>query len=753
MSREARRWRIGGQVQGVGFRPFVFRTAQTLGLDGWVQNRTGEVVIEASAPAPALDRFADQLLRAHPPLARPRIVETTTIETDFDAGFTIRPSNASGTPQIHLPPDFFTCDDCLEELHDPSARRYRYPFINCTQCGPRYTLIRGLPYDRPETAMAEFTLCPACRAEYEDPADRRFHAQPLACADCGPKLTWRQGRNEVADNEPALAACVQALRAGAIVAAKGVGGYHLLCDARNQEAVARLRARKHRPDKPLAVLFPWAGEDGLDALRLHAVPDTVEAATLAAPERPIVLVRLKRDHGLAPAIAPGLNEVGAMLPYSPLHHLLSADFDGPLVATSANLSGEPVLIEAGEIEQRLASIADGYLHHDRPILRPADDSVSRVIAGKPRRLRIGRGQAPLELDLPRAMSRPTLAVGGHMKNTVALAWDDRVVVSPHIGELDSPRSQAVFAQVIDDLCRLYRVTPARIVHDAHPGYASTRWALEHAQGHRLQTLAVFHHHAHAAIPAGEHLGDMPWLVFTWDGTGYGENGAIWGGETLLGSPGHWRRVASLRPFRLPGGDKAGREPWRSAAALSWELDQHWRPADLDVELAHEAWQRGLNTPTSSAAGRLFDACATLAGLPAATSFEAQAPMLWETLAGQATVENVAPLPLYEDDGLVMVDWARLVEPAAAKATTAAQQSAYMHATLAVTLVALAQRLREAHGEFRVGLSGGVFINRVLTESLMAQLAAAGFDVQLPHTVPYNDAGLSYGQIIEALYTP
>ena len=753
MSREARRFRIGGQVQGVGFRPFVYREATRLGLDGWVQNQTGEVLIEANGHPADLERFAHAILAKHPPLARPRLIESTPIDAVPAAGFSIKPSDADGAARIHVPPDYFTCDDCLEELSDPTARRYRYPFINCTQCGPRYTLIASLPYDRPSTAMAGFALCPACRAEYEDPADRRFHAQPLACPDCGPRLSWRAGEQCVEDTEGALAACVALLRAGGIVAAKGVGGYHLLCDATNESAVTALRARKHRPHKPLAVLFPWSGSDGLDVLGRHATPGAGEQTALTGPDRPIVLVPLASGHGLANGIAPGLTEIGAMLPYSPLHHLLSRDFGAPLVATSANLSGEPVLTDPDDVERRLGDVADGFLHHDRPILRPADDSVSRVIMGTSRRLRIGRGQAPLELDLPRPVPCPTLAVGGHMKNTIALAWEDRVVVSPHIGELDSPRSQAVFAQVIDDLCRLYRVTPQRIVHDAHPGYASTRWAVERARSQDLSAQPVFHHRAHASIVAGEYPGETPWLVFAWDGTGYGEDDSIWGGEALLGTPGYWRRVGSFRPFRLPGGDKAGREPWRSAAALAWELGIDWQPDDIDISLAREAWERGINTPTSSAVGRLFDACAALAGLPVVTSFEAQAPMLWEAAGEHVDSDRAAALPMRKEDGLLVVDWSPLVALALDPARPIDRRSSEMHSILAETLVEQARRLREQYGPFRVGLSGGVFLNRVLTEGAMRGLSAAGFEVHLPETVPYNDAGLSYGQIIESLYIP
>lgn len=752
MSPETRRLRIGGQVQGVGFRPFVYRQALSLGIRGWVQNRTGEVLIEASGTPEILDAFLHRLLHEAPPLARPRLIEQVVSDRTPAPDFRILDSDAAAPPRVHVPPDFFTCEACLRELADPGDRRHRYPFINCTQCGPRYTLIRALPYDRANTAMAGFPLCEACAAEYRFPSDRRFHAEPLACPACGPALSFKDADGAIDGNEVALAACVTALKAGRIVAVKGVGGYHLLCDASDPVAVARLRERKHRPHKPLAVLFPWSGHDGLDTLRVHAAPTDEEARLLISAERPIVLVRLKANHGLAEGIAPGLDEVGALLPYSPLHHLISQDFAAPLVATSANRSGEPVFIEEAEVEAALATVADCFLHHDRPILRPADDSLMRVIAGRGRRLRIGRGQAPLELDLPGRVERPTLAVGGHVKNTIALAWEDRVVISPHIGELDSPRSLEVFAQVIEDLCDLYRVRPERVVHDAHPGYGSTRWAKAHAQRQGLELRPVFHHHAHAAMLAGAYPQVVRWLVFTWDGTGYGEDGTIWGGEALLGVPGQWRRVASLRPFRLPGGEKAGREPWRSAAALAWVTGLEWRPDGLDVSLARQAWAQQVNAPVSSAVGRVFDACAALAGVMQQTSYEAQAPMGWEALCREApSLSEVPSLPHAQDAmGVLRMDWSPLVALMLDGQRSMAERSRLMHDALAESLVTQATRLREVHGEFTVGLSGGVFLNRQLVERAVQRLESRGFTVHLPEAVPYNDAGLSYGQIIESV---
>ena len=746
---EARRWLISGQVQGVGFRPFVYRQAHAFGLKGWVRNQAGQVVVHGEGAPAVLDGFAQALIPAAPPLAKPRIegVEASPVAAYHE--FSILASETGETAHSHVPPDYFTCDDCLAELGDPKARRYRYPFINCTQCGPRYTIIRRLPYDRPYTSLADFPLCPSCQAEYTDPLDRRFHAQPLACPECGPQLTFIDEHNTLNGNELALRQTLAALRQGKILAVKGIGGYHLICDARNELSVARLRARKQRPAKPLAVLFPWQGRDGLAAVRAEAQPDSVQAAALTDPERPIVLVPLRPEASLAPSIAPGLAEVGAILPYSPLHELLSQDFGGPLVATSANLSGEPVLTHADDVAARLAPVTDAALHHNRPILHPADDTVRRVIAGRARPIRLGRGSAPLELRLPGRLARPLLAVGGHMKNTVALAWDDRAVISPHIGDLDSPRSLAVFDEAVSHLCELYQVRPAGIVHDAHPQYASTRRARIWAEQWGIDRQAVWHHHAHAAALAGEYPEQTdPWLVFTWDGTGLGSDGSIWGGETLLGRPGQWQRVASLRPFHLPGGDKAGREPWRAAAALTWALGMDWQPPGIAaVELARQAWQRGLNSPQSSAAGRLFDVAAALLGLCQQASFEGQGPMWLETLAGAIQTAGKS-LPIDRQGDCLSLDWAPLIALLTAETLPASERAAGFHDCLAASMVALAEELKAQHGPVAVGLTGGVFQNRRLCETARIRLQAAGFAVYLHSQVPSNDGGLCFGQCVE-----
>lgn len=741
----ARLFQLSGHVQGVGYRPFVFRLAHELGVKGWVRNITGAVSVHAEAPAAVLDAFARGLVARAPAIARPVLADARAVAPGNHADFRILDSEA-GTPDIHVPPDFFVCADCLRESRDPADRRFRYPFINCTQCGPRYTLITALPYDRPNTTMAGFPMCPDCRREYEDPANRRFHAEPVACPTCGPHLTFAESTGTVpaiVGDEAALAAAVAALRAGRVLAVKGIGGYHLMCAAGDEAAVAALRARKPRPAKPLAVMFP-----DLAALRAEALTTPELEALLTSPARPIVLLeRRSGTDGLCAGIAPGLAEIGCLLPYSPLHALLLADFGAPLVATSGNPSGEPVLTDNVEARARLAHVADAFLEHDRPIARPADDPVFRPIAGRARPLRLGRGMAPLELELPARLAAPVLALGGHMKNALCLAWDGRAVLSPHIGELDNENSLATLARVAEDLQRLYQVRAGRLLLDAHPGYGYRTWA--RASG--LPGQAVRHHHAHASALAWEFPAVVDWIVFTWDGVGLGEDQQLWGGEAFVGRPGAWRRAASLRPFRLPGGDKAGREPWRSAAALSWELGE---PAPFAPGLLHEAWRKGLNCPTSSAAGRLFDAAAALAGICRQASFEGEGPMRLEALARQWHGAPAAPaLPLVMDaDGLLRADWAPLVGMLTDAGQPAAARAAAFHASLAETLVAQARALSAATGIADVGLTGGVFQNRLLAELALAGLARAGLRGHLPAVAPVNDAGLALGQVIEFLAT-
>ena len=731
-----------GHVQGVGFRPFVYRLATEYGLTGHVCNRQGEVEIVVCGRHDVIRRFRADLIRRAPPLSKPRIAKISPVDTVRYKSFDIVASSGDAESHVFVPPDYFMCDDCRDELADPANRRYGYPFINCTQCGPRYTLIESLPYDRPNTSMSGFELCDDCEAEYQSPSDRRFHAEPVACPACGPSLTFKpRVPAETIEEADALDATLARLRRGDIVAVKGIGGYHLMCDAQNAAAVGALRRRKQRPAKPFAVMFPLGGADGLKRVREYARVSSAEGQLLAGPARPIVLLRRRDDANLAAGIAPGLCEIGTFLPYSPLHQLLLQAFDGPLVATSGNVSGEPVLTDNAEAERRLAPIADAFLHHDRPIVRPADDPVYRTIAGRARPFRIGRGCAPLELEIPGRQRAPLLAVGGHMKGAIALAWDHRVVVSPHIGEMDSPRSLAVLEHVADELQSLYGVKAERIVCDAHSGYTTHRWARR--QGLPVET--VWHHEAHASALAAESGIPTNWLVFAWDGVGLGHDGTLWGGEALVGGAGEWQRVASFRPFRLPGGERAGREPWRSAAALHWEAGLDWSPRQDADGLSRAAWKQQINCPLTSSAGRLFDAAAALVLGKDTVSFEAEGPMQLESLCTDDHHEPVYLSLSHDEDGTWLTNWEPILAMLRNDSLSVADRAGIFHASMAQVILQQARRVREKFAVNHVGLTGGVFQNRVLTEQAVTKLEEHGFRVFLPEALPCNDAGLCYGQ--------
>jgi len=740
----ARRWILGGRVQGVGYRPFVYRVAHRCGVQGWVRNCAGEVEILAQGTPEVLQHFGHALMTEAPPLARPRILSESTVAPELTGDFQIHGSEATRPGKIHLPPDNFACDDCIAELNNPRDRRFRHPFINCTQCGPRYTMIERLPYDRANTSMARFQMCPLCSAEYADPGDRRFHSEPIACPQCGPRLEFHVSDEETQIDADALHAAVADLRSGKIVAVKGIGGYHLLCDAASSLAVATLRLRKRRPDKPLAVMFPF--QPGLAALRRAAVLDPTHEAMLRDPIRPVVLIPKNFAYNLAPEIAPSSREIGAMLPYSPLHHLLLEDFGAPLVATSGNVSGEPVMTDNAMAEACLAAVADAFLHHDRPIVRPADDPVYRVIAEKPRPLRLGRGNAPFEIELPFSLARPLLALGGQLKNTVALGWGSRAVVSPHLGDMGTPRGLALLQQVAADLQSLYAVSAEAVVCDAHPGYATTQLARQLG----LPVTRIFHHEAHASALVGEcdQVQHDDWLVFTWDGAGFGRDGTIWGGEALLGRPGHWRRAATLRPFSLLGGDRAASDPWRNALALCWETGTEWRSCEQEIEVLRHAWTRNINCPRTSSIGRLFDGAAALLGLVSRASYEGHAPSQIEAI-GTDEAEPIS-LPLSRrPDGVWESDWGPLLPCLQDARQSAASRASIFHSTLAELLLAQARALRAECGVFHLGLTGGVFQNRVLCERVLFGAQLEGFTVHIAERLPCNDAGLSFGQIVEA----
>jgi hydrogenase maturation protein HypF len=715
-SRERLRVALYGAVQGVGFRPFVYRLATELGLAGTVLNSSAGLVVEVEGARDALEQFERRLMEERPAASLVLAKETSRLAPAGFTRFEILASGGEAEKTASVLPDLATCPKCLAELFDNDNRRYAYPFTNCTECGPRYSIILDIPYDRPRTTMRTFTLCPACRREYTNPADRRFHAQPNACPECGPRLSME------------IAEAADAIGRGCILALKGIGGFQLLVDARNEAAVARLRRAKHREEKPFALMMP-----SIEEVRRYCEVSEEEEAVMRSAAAPIVLLRPKPGGDLAPNVAHNSPYLGVMLPYSPLHHLLMREWPHPVVATSGNRSDEPIAIENDEARRRLAGIADVFLMHDRPIARPVDDSVVRVARGRENVMRRARGYAPLPVRVGRALT-PVLAVGGHLKNTVAIAVGRNIFVSQHVGDLETLEARQAFENAIEDLCRLYRFRPEMVICDLHPDYFSSRWAA--ASG--LPVRRVQHHQAHAAACAAENGVAEPYLGVAWDGTGYGLDGTIWGGEFFLVEGGRMERVAHLRPFRLPGAEAAIREGWRSAASLLWELGGAAAIADRPV--IAKMLERGVNAPVTTSVGRLFDAVSALAGVAQESRFEAQAAMLLERAIDGFVTDEAYPL----SGG----DWRPLIEAVLAdkRAGAAAGSIAARFHNALVNWIA---EVAEGSGVKRVAMSGGVFQNGYLAERAAAALEARGFSVYTHQRVPANDGGIALGQAVLA----
>jgi hydrogenase maturation protein HypF len=784
--------RVTGVVQGVGFRPFVHRLAHELGLDGHVGNDAGGVFIEVEGPDTGVDTFLDRILSDAPPLARVAGV-TVTARTPAGGqgrgtGFRIVASPAGGQVATLVPPDVAICGDCRRELFDPTDRRHRHPFTTCTNCGPRFTITRALPYDRPMTTMAGFPMCPACEAEYHDPSDRRFHAQPIACPDCGPTLRFEPVPGPVSDADPevsrgteeALRGAHRTLAAGGTIAVKSIGGFHLACDATSSTAVARLRARKQRPDRPLAVMVA-------DVQAAHDIVDLgdAELAALTSPQRPVVLARRRTatDHlgvpatGPAPVrppivaaeVAPGNPWLGVMLPSSPLHELLLAAGPAPatsvppvLVMTSGNIAGEPICYDDADAHRRLGPLVDGFLTHDRPIHVPCDDGVVRVMDGEVVPIRRSRGDAPLPLVLP-ADAPPTLAVGAELKNTVGVAAGQQAWLSQHIGDLGALETLQAFERATEQLTAFFQIRPSYVAVDPHPGYATHAWARRH---HRDRLVAVQHHHAHAAALLAEHElpPEQPVLVAAFDGTGYGEDGTVWGGELLLSDQSASTRVAHLRTVPLPGGDSAVTNPGRMALAHLWAAGLAWEEqlpcvaalTDPERRLLQHQLERDLGCVPTSSAGRLFDAVSALLGVRQTISYEGQAAIELEWLADAFTMAGHSDddAPRYRlatrhdgdgwqlDPGPVL---AALVDDLLAGADRRALAAGF-HLAVAQAVVDVADRVAADGGPRTVGLTGGVFQNAWLTARTRGGLTTAGYDVLTHRRVPPNDGGLAYGQL-------
>jgi hydrogenase maturation protein HypF len=756
---ERRTIAIRGIVQGVGFRPFVYTLASRLALAGFVRNQPDGLLIEVEGEPDRLDLFEATLRDSPPPQARIDELSSGGLRSRGDSGFCIEVSGEAGPVRVAIPPDLATCDDCLRELFDPADRRYRYPFMTCTQCGPRLTIATGAPYDRERTTMAGFHLCGACRAEYENPADRRFHAQPIACPACGPQLALRDGTGRPVRSGDPIAAVARALAAGRIAAIKGLGGYHLACDAASHAAVEALRHRKHRDEKPFAVMLA-------DAAAAAAVceMDDVERALLTSPRRPIVLLRRRAgsEAAIAASVAPGNPWLGVMLPYAPVHYLLMRDVQGcALVMTSGNRSDEPIAYEDDDAVRRLAGIADLFLVHDRPIHVRCDDSVARVVAGAELLVRRSRGYAPEPIRLPFECPRPILAVGGQLKATFAFARGRQAFVSHHLGDLDEYSAYAAFVRDVELYRELFAfgADPLVVAHDTHPDYASTQYAAGLAG---VSLAPVQHHHAHVASAMTEHGLAGPVIGIASDSTRYGDDGAIWGGDILVADRRTARRAAHLRYVRLPGGDRAIREPWRMALAhlLDAGEDADGLPPALQVAAGTRATvtamiERGLNAPLTSSAGRLFDAVASLAGVRQVVSFEAQAALELEWLAAASPEYGAYPFDI-EAGAPMAIDTRPLVR-AVARDVRAGLATPVIgrrfHRTLVDVLAEVCRRIQAVDGLDQVVLTGGVFFNALLADGAAARLAREGFRVYCHRLVPPGDGGLSLGQLAVAAARP
>jgi len=740
------RARVDGTVQGVGYRPFVYRLADELGIAGWVLNDERGVLVEAEGSPDAVDAFVARLSSDAPPLAEVRGVRAEAVAVVGAAGFEIVASERGGAASAPVTPDSASCADCLAELADPDDRRHRYPFLNCTNCGPRFTIVQGIPYDRPLTTMAGFEMCDACQAEYEDPLDRRFHAQPNACPVCGPqaRLLERDG-TPVEGLEDPLAAAAQDLLDGRILAVKGLGGYHLACRADSEEAVAALRARKHREDRPFALLVADVG-----AARRVVELDEAEEALLTSRARPIVLARRRPDAEVAASIAPGAPDLGIMLPYTPLHALLASDAGVPLVLTSGNLSDEPIAFDDADALQRLAPIADRFLVHDRPIATRTDDSVVRVVRERPLLLRRSRGYVPASLDLPIASTQQLLGVGAEQKNAFCVAKDGRAWPSHHIGDLKNYETLRSLENGIAHFEALFEVTPEVLVHDLHPDYLSTRYALGRED---VKLISVQHHHAHLAATLAEHGEAGPAVGAIFDGTGYGTDGTVWGGEILVGGLDKVARSGRLRPIRLPGGERAIKEPWRMACAWLTDMRVALPPAFEDI--AQQRWNmvarmslQGTGSPFTSSMGRMFDAVAAICGVRLEVSYEGQAAVEFEALADRAAADPY-PLEFEHRNEAVALDPRPMILAVLddiAAGVPVSTISARFHAGLARATADVLVLVAERRELQLAVLAGGVFQNRLLLELTIDALHTAGLRVLVPEMLPPNDGQIAFGQV-------
>ena len=740
--------KVSGIVQGVGFRPFVYQLARELGLSGFVFNDGDGVVVEIEGEELSIQRFKEKLRTSPPPLSRIDSVDEQEVAVLGDTGFVIQESKHSSVETM-VSPDIAVCDACREEMNDISNRRYHYPFINCTDCGPRYSIIESLPYDRPNTTMAGFSMCEACAKEYNDPSDRRYHAQPISCHDCGPSVSLLEldGRVSAQDIEAVNRLCSLILH-GKTVAIKGLGGFHLVCDATNEEAVAQLRRDKRRPTKPLAVMF-----DTIENAKRVSCLNDAEELLLCSKEHPIVVVQKNDENLLAPSVAPGIDKVGLFLAYTPLHILLLEKLGRPIVATSANLSDEPIITDEKTLLTKLGTVVHAVLSYDRKIVNACDDSVVQVASTEKIMLRMARGYAPKSLPLPKKMSNKILALGANQKNSIALGFGDHMIISPHIGDLVSLDAIEYFERTLETFKRFYGFEPEVVVCDKHPGYETTLWAKKLAKERlSVRLIELQHHYAHALACMAEYGLNEPVLAFCFDGTGYGDDGTLWGGEVLIADTQKYERVNYLRSFKLIGGEKAVKEPRRIALSLLFEcysLDEIILMDNptvksfehSEIKILHTMYQRNLNAPASSSVGRLFDAVASLTGIAQVLGYEGESGLLIET---EVHSEITDTYDYKIVDGTI--DWEPMLNAILNESSQKDIAVKFMN-TLCMIIVDIALK----NPELPVVLSGGVFQNRYLVEQLLKQFKKERIRYYIQTETPVNDGGIALGQLYYALH--
>lgn len=746
---------ITGIVQGVGFRPFIYRLAKEMGFNGYVLNDAGGVTIEAEGEASLLTDFLLRIEKEKPALSSIYSMRHSFLHDKGFKEFVIKESKRQGESSVSILPDIATCDECLQDIFTPADRRHLYPFTNCTNCGPRFTIIEDLPYDRKNTSMKDFEMCSDCAREYGNPSDRRFHAQPNACPVCGPSVTLISptlekggtGGFEYHENE-AVEQCVELIKEGGIIAIKGLGGYHLVCDAGNEGSIKRLRERKGREERPLAVMFPDIG-----SIKAEAHVDILEERALSSVERPIVILRKKQGTRLFDAISPGNETIGAFLPYTPLHHVILQSLKRPVVATSANISDEPIINNEDDAFKRLSSVADYFLIHNRAIVRRCDDSVVRIVADRQVSLRRSRGFAPLPVILPFKLKRPVLALGPYMNNTIAVGIDDKVYLSQHIGDLDTPRAMEFYDETVNDLLKLFDIKPEIVVSDMHPGYYSTVFGEKH---YKDKLVKVQHHFAHilSCMAENDIQKDEEVIGFAFDGTGYGTDKTVWGSEVMVASYSGFRRAYHLYPYRLPGGEKAVKEPFRTALSLLYETFGDASEFGLlslneqEKKFYPEMIRKGINSPLTTSMGRLFDGVASIVGLKHHVSYHAQAAVMLEQIALHSDDNGSYSFSINEG----IIDFRPMIRKivkdkrAGALIEIIAKK---FHNTIIEIIISLSESLRKETGINKVALSGGVFQNAILLSGVFNKLKERGFAPLIHQIVPSNDGGISLGQVVAA----